>query len=140
MRNIPKEAIQKTSDSLIVFEEKGKKITFVNKARKSYLKISVDNVAITDGTKCDCALAADGSDFEAFVELKGKDVSKAIEQLIATIERIGENCSNRHSFIVCSRVATKSQSKIQNAKVSFKVRFNSSLIIKEREIRFDLPS
>ena len=49
---------------------------------------------------------------ERFVELKGSDVSHAIEQLRTTIQKIGGHDGIRYAYIVCTKVAPNINTKI----------------------------
>lgn len=138
MRNIPEICAQETSDSIIKFQEKKSIIRFSNKSHRTYKRITVDGCAITDGERCDNALyPVDGRD-EFYIELKGSDIIHAIEQIRTTIVKLGEYDDNRHSYVVCTKVAPHITTKIQKAKLEFKSKFNSELLIKETPLEIRL--
>lgn len=78
-----------TKDSNIKFEEQKSKITFVNKSKKSCLKVDVDGGVIPSNTRaarCDKLLVEESALLFCFVELKGGDIEHAIEQLEASLK------------------------------------------------------
>ena len=138
MRNVPEICIRETSDSVIKFQEKRSSLRFSNENRRTCKCITVDGCAITDGERCDNALCSvDGRD-EFYIELKGSDIIHAIEQIRATIIKLGEYDDNRHSYVVCTKVAPHITTKIQKAKLEFKSKFNSELLIKETPLKVKL--
>lgn len=71
-----------TKDSNIKFEEQKSKITFVNKSKKSCLKVDVDGGVIPSNTRsarCDKLLVEKSAPLFCFVELKGGDIEHAID-------------------------------------------------------------
>ena len=83
MNIIPAHCVETRSDSRIVFSENKSKITFENPARNTYRAIQVDGCVFTaaDGSKCDNLLESEEYADQYFVELKGGDSGKAVEQL-----------------------------------------------------------
>ena len=134
MRNVPDICISETTDSIIRFQEKRSVIRFHNPERHTYKRIQVDGCAIHDGEKCDNMLCSADECEERYVELKGSDIPHAIEQLRATITRLGEFDNKRHAYVVCTKVAPQITTTIQRAKVEFLRRFKSELIIKETPV------
>ncbi len=90
MREIPAHCTTKTSNPLIVFSEKKSRIAFENPNHNSYLAIQVDGCVFSaaDGPKCDKLLESEMYADQYFVELKGGDTMKAVEQLKETIEKL----------------------------------------------------
>ena len=70
-----------TTDKILVLEENKRKCIFSNPENLNLIKIIVDGCQITEGTRCDF-LVLDQQKNEYFVELKGKDIPHAIEQLL----------------------------------------------------------
>jgi hypothetical protein len=136
---IPNRCIEKTTDLRIVFQEKGKKITFLNKRRIPIRKITVDGCAITAGIRCDY-LVLNNKDDEFFIELKGADVKHACDQLLTSIGKLSAspNQKLKYSFIISSRIAPAINTTIQNLKAQFKKGFNCILVIKNQQIDFEL--
>ena len=121
------------NDKLIVLSDKGRKskIIFGNKQQDQIEIWMVDGGVIKGNKtlKCDY-LVFDVNKKEHYVELKGKDINHAFEQIISTIIRLSKDKKReKHSFIISSRVP-KAGTDTQNYKKSLKKAFNSSLIIK----------
>lgn len=68
---------------------------------------------------------------ERYIELKGSDISHAIKQLRSTIIQLGGSPNNRHSYIICTKVAPMITTTIQKAKIEFKKKYNSDLTVQE---------
>lgn len=138
MKKVPDVCVTETKDPVIKFQEKKSRILFQNSDRRLYYRIQVDGCALRDGAKCDNMLcSADGQE-ERYVELKGSDVPHAIEQLRSTILKLGENDGNRHSYVVCTKVAPLITTLLQKAKVEFQKRFKSELSVKETPVEIKL--
>ena len=123
-----------STDSQIKFEELNRKIIFLNPNHKLYLKVQVDGCTITDGIKCDKLLLSADEHEERYVELKGTDVMHAIDQLEATIIRLGEFEDNRHSYVICTNVAPAYTTQIQKKQILFRKRYKSDLVVKEKQM------
>lgn len=72
------------------------------------------------------------------MELKGVDVMHAIEQLEATIVRLGEFDDNRHAYVICTNVAPAFTTLIQKKQALFKKKYKSELVIKEKQLTVSL--
>lgn len=134
MKNKVASCIIETTDSQIKLEENQRKIIFENQDRRHYFKVQVDGCIIKDGVRCDKMLLSQDEREEYYVELKGTDVVHAIEQLKATIMRLGEFDGNRHSYVVCTNVAPAYNTRIQAQQLLFKKQFNSELLVRERQL------
>ena len=126
MNEIPAHCVKTTSDSLIVFSEKKSKITFVNPEHNNYRTIQVDGCVFNaeDGHKCDNLLESVEYADQYFVELKGGDSNKAVEQLKDTIDKMQPRLSGakRMAFAVFSNTCPKNDTKRQAIEKSFKSR------------------
>lgn len=138
MRNKVEACIRETTDSQIKFEENRRKVIFQNPQRRTYKCVDVDGCTIRDGIKCDKLLLSADEHEERYVELKGTDVMHAIDQLEATIKRLGEYDDDRHAYVVSTNVApaidTKRQAKIKY----FKEKYHSELKIQGRQLTISL--
>lgn len=76
--------IQSRTDSLVAVEENNRKAVFANPQRTAIHVVQVDGGMVTQGERADYVVAKP-SMIDVIVELKGSDVSKAIEQLRATL-------------------------------------------------------
>ena len=131
MKDIPARCVKLKSDSLIVFSEKKSKITFVNPEHNTYRAIQVDGCVFNaeDGHKCDKLLESEVYADQYFVELKGGDSNKAVEQLKDTIDKMPARLAGakRMAFAVFSNTCPKNDTKRQAIEKSFK---NMGIVIK----------
>lgn len=138
MRNVPDSCVRITTDSIIKFQELRSIIKFHNSQRSLYKKVKVDGGALHEGAKCDNMLCSADEHEERYIELKGSDIPHAIVQLRTTILKLGEHDGNRHSYVVCTKVAPRITTAIQKAKVEFRKRLKSDLQIKETPLDVQL--
>lgn len=138
MRNKIEACIRPSTDSQIKFEEFNRKIIFLNPNKELYQKVQVDGCTIIDGVKCDKLLLSADEHEERYVELKGTDVMHAIDQLEATILRLGEFEDSRHSYVICTNVAPAFTTQIQKKQMLFKKRYKSELVVKEKQMMVKL--
>ena len=126
MNIIPAHCVEIRSDSLLVFSEKKSKITFENPNRNTYRAIQVDGCVFnaSDGQKCDKLLESEQYADQYFVELKGGDSSKAVEQLTDTIDKMPPRLvgAKRMAFAVFSNTCPKNDTKRQVIEKFFKNR------------------
>lgn len=131
MKDIPARCVKTISDSLIVFSEKKSKITFVNPDHNTYRAIQVDGCVFNaeDGQKCDNLLESVEYADQYFVELKGGDSNKAVEQLKNTMDRMQPRLAGakRMAFAVFSNTCPKNDTKRQAIEKSFR---NKKIVIK----------
>lgn len=131
MKDIPARCVKTISDSLIVFSEKKSKITFVNPNHHTYRTIQVDGCVFNaeDGHKCDNLLESVEYADQYFVELKGGDSNKAVEQLKNTMDRMQPRLAGakRMAFAVFSNTCPKNDTKRQAIEKSFR---NKKIVIK----------
>lgn len=115
------------SRSKFVFQEKGRKLTLVNSKKIESTKIKIDGCHLKNNTACDFMLVTANYDF--YIELKGQDVSKALGQVIETIEVVGKGSKrNRKAFVICSKVPQLDTS-IQMKKKTLKNKYACDLEI-----------
>jgi hypothetical protein len=102
-----------TTNKLITASENNRKLTIKNPSEKSVRKIKVDGCLIVDSSKrCDYIfeiidnVASDKIGSVIYLELKGRHIEDAYEQLVATIDRfITEHQGIKKAcHIVASRV------------------------------------
>lgn len=131
MKDIPARCVKLKSDPLIVFSEKKSKITFLNPDHNTYRAIQVDGCVFNaaDGQKCDKLLESEKYADQYFVELKGGDSNKAVEQLKDTIDKMLPRLAGakRMAFAVFSNTCPKNDTKRQAIEKSFK---NMGIVIK----------
>lgn len=133
MKKVNDVCISRSSDPCLKFEEHRKKMLFHNPSRKSCLKIQVDGCAITNGERCDSLLKVDTDEgAEYYVELKGTDVSHALEQIERTIQALHDDHSPICAYIIPTNQNPADTTKIQQYRARLKKKYNARLVIKER--------
>lgn len=77
--------------SRVVFKDKGSglsKFIAINKLSKTIKGLRVDDCLIKDGLKCDYLLIIEAEEKLYFIELKGSDLVKAVEQINITLDKL----------------------------------------------------
>lgn len=130
MARFKQACLREVTDKLLVVKERKCKCIFSNPNQHLLTKIKVDGCQITEGIKCDY-LILDHCNNEYFVELKGKDLAHAVEQLEATIQQLSDKSKTikRQAIIVSSRNPSNDTS-IQRAKAEFKKKYKTELLSK----------
>lgn len=120
-----------SNQKVFVFEENKSKLSLINKNEVISTKIKVDGCEINDKRieKCDYLHIA--KEIEFYIELKGQDLGKAMNQIKNTIRILSRDVKKQYkkSYIICTRSPLTS-TKIQSYKREFKKDYNSELIIK----------
>lgn len=126
---------KETTDTCLTVEEHKRKCVFLNPERCPLTLIHVDGCQITEGARCDY-LVLDHLRNEYFIELKGKDLPHAVEQLEASIRQLSSvNAKVKKSaYIVASRHPSNDTS-IQRAKAAFKKKYQVELMSKNTLIK-----
>ncbi|MEO5359331.1 MAG: hypothetical protein H7843_02655 [Nitrospirota bacterium] len=93
----------------ITADENGKWFIITNKTKKRIMKIKIDNCIIkNEQKKCDYLFIDCDKSTLYFVELKGRNVSYAVKQILATLEKIKtckfyKNSDSVNAYIVSSK-------------------------------------
>lgn len=127
-----------TTQSAIVLEENKRRLVINNPRKKRVRKVQVDGCAIIEGKRCDhLIIGPDNSEY--FVELKGCDIDHAINQLEASIYKLGTKIRSgkRLSIIISSRCPLTTP-KIQKLKLHFRKNLMSELILKNTYMEIEL--
>jgi hypothetical protein len=98
--------ITESTGSNITVQERGKRANFLNQNRARFSVTHVDGCVVTTGPRADY-LVTKINVGTVIVELKGSDVYRAAEQIVATASH--ENCleliePRKAGLIVCSKV------------------------------------
>ncbi len=134
------EAYQDCCSKSKVASENGKRFEIVS--NEDFTKIRIDNCLITSQQiqKCDFGFVRHSNNDFYFVELKGKDVKIALDQIISTISvfestviRIPKD--KRFGFIISSRNPLSS-AETNNLKQAFAKKYGRLLEIKSREYKY----
>jgi len=113
------------SSKNITIKENKRVFTLKNSSSKKINLVKVDDCLIKSGQKCDYLFEIECKNLKEifYVELKGKDLNHALEQILTTIKFCETNYSHhsykRKAFVVLSRYP-KEDSSIQKRKKEFK--------------------
>lgn len=140
-RSRPKNAdccISLKNDKKIRINDAGKKVVFLNEEKSEYEVVRVDGCFITEGKRCDFFLKNTGM-ASVFIELKGKNIEEACEQLKVTAsnKKILTKKEKKNGFlVVCSRYP-RFDTYIARYKEYFAVQHKSGfrVIQTDREVR-----
>jgi len=137
----PDECVEAIRHSKVKVEEQGRKAVFLNPDKALVKKVAVDGCLIKDAVlKADYIVSKPGF-VDVIVELKGKDVPHARDQIVATLPvwRANPPFSPKVAgLIVCSR-SPISSSELQNMKAKSLIRHKLWLEVDEngrREYEF----
>lgn len=120
-----------SNQKIFVFEEYRSKLSLINKDEVNSIRIKVDGCEIDDNTIEKCDYLHKAKEIEFYIELKGQDLKKAMNQIKNTISMLSSNIKKQYkkSYIICTRSPLTS-TEIQDYKREFKNNYNSDLIIK----------
>jgi hypothetical protein len=125
------ECTTETIDKLIVIAEHGKQFTIQNENKISVKQVKVDGCLIKDERKrCDYLFEIEKKSLVIYLELKGKNVGHAYEQLVSTIEF----CLTRHKnlerrcYIIASRVPSTTAT-MMNLKAKILKNYKATTIV-----------
>lgn len=122
--------------AIVVCEDKGSKTKYIcDNQSKNYLsKYRVDGGLINDaGAKCDFLILNCNKHKSFFIELKGSDIIRAIEQIDRSIDLIKNNLDDFSVFarIVLTRVNTIELKDIKYLKLEKKVKLLNGDILQQ---------
>jgi hypothetical protein len=125
-----------TTHKIITAEENKRKLTINNPSAKVIRKIKVDGCLIIDsGKRCDYMFEIDDLASQViywviYLELKGCDIEKAYNQLVATIDRfiVEHRGIKKECHIVASRVP-QAGPKVQQLKIRLLKEKKATLIV-----------
>ncbi len=118
MRNKRIEAcIEAQNHSEIKCEEKQSKFILLNPDRKKIDKIVVDGcIYKKGGSELRCDYALNYADITIFVELKGTDIKRAIDQILATYEDAKFKINSRKFAVIVTSKTTVDSTKVKQQK------------------------
>jgi hypothetical protein len=129
----PADCIQTVYDSKPKVEENGRKAVFLNPERAPIKKVRVDGcLIVSDTLKADYVVAKPGA-VDVIVELKGKDIHHAKDQIVATLPfwRAYLPFSEKIAgLIICSK-SPMSSSDLQVMKAKVKIHHQLKLVVDE---------
>lgn len=136
-----------SNKKIICFKDNGasRKVIFNNNSRLDVIEIRIDGCFITnDIPKCDfMLLVPSGYQYsENFIELKGANVLRAVEQISSTIDYLSNNgivhkTKLKAGYIACSRFP-REDTTVQSLKIKMRRDYNLALTIKSQQIEINL--
>lgn len=138
---------QKRTDAKIAVAENGKTFRLDNRHHREIIQVKVDGCLITDRERCDWLFeilpppeAPLPKQRVFYVELKGKNIEKAVDQIRSTIEYTKHQYAayRKEAYIVSSRVPAASPSS-QQKQAQLKRDYATSLVIKTKELLVIVP-
>ena len=95
--------------SKAVFKDRGSglsKFNAINQASKTIMGLRVDDCLIKEGAKCDYLLIIEAEKKLYFIELKGSDLVKAVDQISTTLDKLLPSIDHKivNGRIVLSKV------------------------------------
>ncbi|TAJ34808.1 hypothetical protein [Bosea sp. (in: a-proteobacteria)] len=125
--------------SIVKVEENQMVALFKNPERKEYHLYSVDGCVVTEGSRCDYLVSEVGG-ASVFVELKGKDVAHACEQLHATISNpvIKDLRENKVGFLVVCSKYPRFDSFVARAKTQFAKKYKAGFHVVTKRVEVDI--
>lgn len=148
IERLPASTCQCTSKARLMVEENGRKFVLIVSDWKNVEKIKVDGTLICnqEKEKCDYFFfyypsGKTKNDRHAyFVELKGKNIGKAMSQIISTIqclmqEGLLKNISLQKAFIVSSRFPQKDRT-TEKLQEDLRKKYKCPLVIKNNMIEY----
>lgn len=122
------ECRQSTKVAKILCEENRRKACFLNPRNEEYFKTKVDGCLVRNAVASDWVISRDKVG-DVIVELKGKDVDHAVQQIWATAElwrRKGLRMGRLAGLVVCNQYPSI-DTKIQRAKLALARAFQAPL-------------
>jgi hypothetical protein len=130
------------TDPKIVVSEKGREFRLENPHRREILQVQVDGcLMVGEQERCDYLFEIPSPCRRVcYVELKGKNIEKAVQQIRSTLAYTQEKYSGyqKEAYIVSSRVP-KSGPSIQQHQIKLKKQHKASLQIKNNTITLNIP-
>jgi len=128
-----------TAIKKIVLKERQSTFIGLNDDKFNFIKVKVDNCLNIKGKRCDFLLLRIDTNFAYFIELKGKDLDKAVKQLGNSITKINEIFVIEEYIKIAFVILTKNplaSTQVQNLQKKFKKYYNTKLLIKNRKIEY----
>jgi ribosomal protein L25 (general stress protein Ctc) len=130
--------VERTTNKIVTIKENGKSVRIINKESKEIKKVQIDcKPCPIKNEKCDF-LVFETEESLFFIELKGKDIEKAVKQLESTLEFFNlKSCkkTKKTLIVVCSRYP-KASTKKQKLQLHFMKNYGAKFDVKERNYEF----
>jgi len=133
------ECSETKSDPIITFSEKRSKINFQNSSSQRIRVVTIDGCIFKDEPtlRCDYLLVLPTNNNELYVELKGRGISHALEQIEKTIEwsltALNNRPQKRYGFVVGSQYP-KDDSKLKRLEKRINNKYNCRIKYKNKQL------
>ena len=129
-----------TNDPIIKFKERKSSVIFCNPRKVEVLRVEVDGCLLINEEACDHLLCHAGKNY--YVELKGCNNVKALQQIASTFEKVNNDFGGAECVPVISSTKVPSITDVQKAVLKFKKRVPNSMdpIISSSGIKISLDS
>jgi len=136
------ECAKKRADPIISVSENGRTFRLDNPKRRDIVQVKVDGCLIKDEReRCDYLFEVPTPTIRVcYVELKGKYIEKAIQQIISTLQHTQKDYAghDKEAYIVCSRVPAASPAS-QALQIRLQRDYKARLKIKTTELTVNVP-
>jgi hypothetical protein len=126
--------IKPTKKKKIVFKENRRSAIFENAAGKQFSEALVDGCLITDKReRCDFFLRSDDTIW--LIELKGRDVEKAVSQIVSTSKHLNAEVDGREIvpvIVATSCPAISGQQKCMKRLSGLQGKFSGKIVLRTR--------
>lgn len=124
-----------TTVSRIKVEENRKQVIFLNLLNEPYLKVRHDGCMVRQQVGCDWVVSKSGMG-HVFIELKGKDIKHATEQILAAVEYWTQNgfTDGKVAGLIIGNQYPRIDTQIQRAMQIFSQKYKGKLKVYSRNI------
>lgn len=142
-KDVPLICTVDTQVSKIKLDDRGctRKAIFLNQAKKKYTKTRIDGCLIKHKTAADWLISQEESG-QVIVELKGKDVDHATDQILETADFIKKSklLAPKIAGLIVSTEYPAINTKVQRAQVKFATTFKGPLHVVTKNYEFLLEN
>lgn len=126
---------ESTTVSRIKVEENKKWVIFLNLSNEPYLKTRHDGCVVKQQVGCDWVVSKANTG-DVFIELKGKDIKHATEQVLATVEYWKQNgfTNGRLAGLIVGNQYPRIDTQIQKAMQTFARKYKGVLKVYSHNI------
>ena len=127
-----------TRHRVIVFRERRSSATFRNPQALEFITSKIDGCLLKEVRACDWALSQ-ANNGDVLIELKGRDVDHALEQISETAEFWWNSCyrNGRLAFLIVCRQYPGVDTRVQRAKQRFARLYRAPLHVNSRNREYD---
>ena len=104
-------------------------VIFDNPNLRETNQIAVDDCVLQSGERCDWLFIVKGNNLTIFVELKGSDIDKALQQLITTQTKLIAHVEKHCVWIVSYSGSPRFNTTIQNLMLTTRRQYHARLIV-----------